>query len=79
MIDSGKAGAGEQGEVTERLKVHAWKACGGASPSWVRIPPSPPSMAAQLIERPMLAPNRSASCLTTGRLRSGPRRSGGVV
>ena len=31
------------GEVSERLKEHAWKACMSVSPaSWVRIPPSPP-------------------------------------
>ena len=30
------------GEVLEWPIRHAWKACRGASPSWVRIPPSPP-------------------------------------
>ena len=34
--------AGQQGEVTERPKVHAWRACCRASGTWVRIPPSPP-------------------------------------
>lgn len=29
------------GEVSERLKEHAWKACIRESVSWVRIPPSP--------------------------------------
>ena len=29
------------GEVSERLKVHAWKACVGASLPGVRISPSP--------------------------------------
>ena len=30
------------GEVAERLKAHAWKACKGVILSWVRIPFSPP-------------------------------------
>ena len=30
------------GEMAERFKAHAWKACWGASPSRVRIPLSPP-------------------------------------
>ena len=30
------------GEVSERPKEHAWKACMGSHPSRVRIPPSPP-------------------------------------
>ncbi len=30
------------GEVSEWLKVHAWKACVGASLPGVRISPSPP-------------------------------------
>ena len=32
-----------KGEVAEWLKAHAWKACKGATLSWVRIPFSPPS------------------------------------
>src|SRR5208283_4141246 len=31
------------GEVSERFKEHAWKACVGEILPWVRIPPSPPS------------------------------------
>ena len=31
-----------RGEVAEWLKAHAWKACKGATLSWVRIPFSPP-------------------------------------
>jgi uncharacterized protein len=30
------------GEVSERFKEHAWKACVGETQPWVRIPPSPP-------------------------------------
>src|ERR1700730_8528674 len=30
------------GEVSERFKEHAWKACVGEILPWVRIPPSPP-------------------------------------
>src|SRR5580658_10975439 len=30
------------GEVSERYKEHAWKACVGETQPWVRIPPSPP-------------------------------------
>src|SRR5580765_3172544 len=30
------------GEVSERFKEHAWKACVGETRPWVRIPPSPP-------------------------------------
>jgi hypothetical protein len=29
------------GEVSERLKEHAWKACVLETVPWVRIPPSP--------------------------------------
>ena len=29
--------------MAERFKAHAWKACKGATLSWVRIPFSPPS------------------------------------
>ena len=29
------------GRVAERLKAHAWRACGRGSVSWVRIPPRP--------------------------------------
>ena len=28
------------GEVSERFKVQSWKGCVGATPPWVRIPPS---------------------------------------
>ncbi len=31
-----------RGEVSERFKEHAWKACVGETQPWVRIPPSPP-------------------------------------
>ena len=30
------------GEMAERFKAHAWKACKGETLSWVRIPFSPP-------------------------------------
>ena len=33
----------KKGEVAERLKAHAWKACKGATLSRVRIPLSPPT------------------------------------
>jgi hypothetical protein len=32
----------KNGEVSERFKEHAWKACVGETQPWVRIPPSPP-------------------------------------
>jgi hypothetical protein len=32
------------GEVSERFKEHAWKACVGEILPWVQIPPSPPSI-----------------------------------
>jgi hypothetical protein len=35
-------GCARRGEVAERFKAHAWKACWGESPSGVRIPVSPP-------------------------------------
>ena len=41
------------GEVDERFKSHAWKACVGLSPPRVRIPPSPPSPL--LDHKPLLA------------------------
>ena len=31
------------GEMAERFKAHAWKACKEETLSWVRIPFSPPS------------------------------------
>ena len=31
------------GEVSERFKEHAWKACVGEILPWVQIPPSPPT------------------------------------
>ncbi len=34
--------AHQRGEVSERFKEHAWKACVGETQPWVRIPPSPP-------------------------------------
>ena len=35
----------DSGEVDERFKSHAWKACEGSNPPRVRIPPSPPEIA----------------------------------
>src|SRR6187549_3388493 len=35
------------GEMSEWLKEHAWKACVGETLPWVRIPLSPPSTAAR--------------------------------
>src|ERR1700693_1989619 len=32
------------GEVSERFKEHAWKACVGETQPWVQIPPSPPCL-----------------------------------
>ena len=34
----------KNGEVSERFKEHAWKACVGETQPWVRIPPSPPKL-----------------------------------
>ena len=43
------------GEVSERFKEHAWKACVGEILPWVRIPPSPPfSSEKQQIEQTSL-------------------------
>src|SRR5580704_1421927 len=36
--------ARRRGEVSERFKEHAWKACVGETLPWVRIPPSPPGL-----------------------------------
>ena len=38
-----------QGEVSERFKEHAWKACVGEILPWVRIPPSPPDVLNQIL------------------------------
>ena len=38
------------GEVSERFKEHAWKACVGETQPWVQIPPSPPNF--QEYEKP---------------------------
>ena len=38
-----RSGEHNRGEVSERFKEHAWKACVGETQPWVRIPPSPPS------------------------------------
>src|ERR1022692_4797474 len=35
-------GFSPRGEVSERFKEHAWKACVGETQPWVQIPPSPP-------------------------------------
>ena len=35
-------GLKRNGEVSERFKEHAWKACVGETQPWVQIPPSPP-------------------------------------
>ena len=37
------------GEVSERFKEHAWKACVGEILPWVRIPPSPPFLLLQWV------------------------------
>ena len=37
------------GEVSERFKEHAWKACVGEILPWVRIPPSPPFLQSQRV------------------------------
>src|SRR5579862_284556 len=50
------------GEVSERFKEHAWKACVGETQPWVRIPPSPPE-----IERPF--------SVRAGRAKVGPSTS----
>ena len=44
-VDSGDENfyTGSSGEVAERLNAPVLKTGKGASPSWVRIPPSPPS------------------------------------
>src|SRR5258707_14025795 len=42
-----KSFATKHGEVSERFKEHAWKACVGEILPWVRIPPSPPVSLAQ--------------------------------
>src|SRR4051794_8533668 len=34
----------QAGEMAERLKAHAWKACVRESVPWVRIPLSPPDL-----------------------------------
>src|SRR5262249_12910597 len=39
-----------RGEVSERFKEHAWKACVGEILPWVQIPPSPPFFAFVFIE-----------------------------
>src|SRR4051794_1362595 len=47
-----RAGAGSgtlvRGGVSERPKEHASKACVGATPPWVQIPPPPPSVSADM-------------------------------
>ena len=37
------------GEMAERFKAHAWKACKGETLSWVRIPFSPPLIGQYLL------------------------------
>ena len=39
------------GEVSERFKEHAWKACVGEILPWVQIPPSPPYYPRKTINR----------------------------
>src|SRR4030095_15991892 len=42
----------QQGEMSEWLKEHAWKACLGETPTWVRIPLSPPKRPGASRSRP---------------------------
>ncbi len=43
-----------QGEVAERLKAHAWKACVGLPLPRVRIPPSPPPRTVEVVGEGLL-------------------------
>src|SRR5690606_17776971 len=43
----GPDGSARSGEVSERLKEHAWKVCIRETVSRVRIPPSPPDRNAE--------------------------------
>src|SRR5271168_4873319 len=54
-----------EGEVSERFKEHAWKACVGEILPWVRIPPSPPS---RFAPHPG-SPQRDSSVATLQRVR----------
>jgi hypothetical protein len=40
--ESARLDESTRGEVSERFKEHAWKACVGETQPWVQIPPSPP-------------------------------------
>src|SRR4051794_17510499 len=55
-----RAGTLFRGGGSERPKEHASKACEGASPPWVQIPPPPPgaSTVPELIGRQIPAPHR---------------------
>ena len=72
-------GAGREpnpdGEVSEWLKEHAWKACVSATAPRVRIPPSPPSAASRVMttERETRARRRVRSH-AVGRVRTGSGR-----
>jgi hypothetical protein len=44
----------KSGEVSERFKEHAWKACVGEILPWVRIPPSPPFIGSDLVWDPFM-------------------------
>ena len=44
------------GEMAERLKAHAWKACLGETLTWVRIPLSPPALSVALSLNNLIVP-----------------------
>src|SRR5271167_3115950 len=45
------------GEVSERFKEHAWKACVGETQPWVRIPPSPPLFSSHIQVKMLISEN----------------------
>ena len=60
-IDARKLLILKDGEMAERLKAHAWKACVGETLPWVRIPLSPPRLAALVVaQRVDFRPEASA-------------------
>jgi hypothetical protein len=61
----------EYGEVSERLKEHAWKVCIREIVSRVRISPSPPSS-----EKPLEAMLPRAFCILVEQLSKNCRNSG---
>ena len=75
---SGCSGTLVRGGVSERPKEHASKACEGATPPWVQIPPPPPVTCATPVVAIVARPALSSTASGAGQGRRGPRPGAGA-